>query len=138
MDIVKLQGEIDQVEREKYALELKLGEIEADYKLYIKKTPNLSPSRSSARRSEIEIARTDLNNAISQLSILRKRKSILLEELKSFEVFEKRRYETSVETEKSLFEAKRQLQELKSQNHSLEKANTDLKDHAKTVTKERQ
>lgn len=138
MDIAKLQSEIDQVERNRYGWEIKLGEMETDYKLYIKKTPNLSPSKSSARRSEIENARTDLSNASSQLAILKKRKNILFEELKSFEIYEKRRYETTIETEKSLVEAKKQLQDLKAQNNGLEKANVGLKDAVKTISKEKQ
>ena len=138
LDIVKLQSEIDLVERDRYSLEIKLGDMETDYKIYIKKTPNLSPSKSSARRADIENARTDLSNASSQLAILKKRKNILFEELKSFEIYEKRRYETTIETEKSLVEAKKQLQELKAQNNGLERVNTGLKDAVKTISKEKQ
>jgi len=139
MDIIKLQSEVDQAEREKYNIEVRLGEMEMEYKLYIKKASNnLSPTKSSARRSEIDNARSDLNNMTSQISILRKRKNILLEELRSFEIYEKKRYETTIETEKSLVEARRQLQELKSQNTGLERANVGLKDAVKTITKERQ
>ena len=138
MDVMKLQTEIDQGEREKYNLELQLSEMETDYKLYIKKAPSLSPSRSSAKRAEIENARTDLNNLQTQLAIIIKRKSILLEELKSFEIYEKRRYETTIETEKSLLDVKRQLQDMRSQNHGLERVNTDLREAVKTISKDKQ
>lgn len=71
------------------------------------------------------------------LDILKKRKVLLFDEAKSFEILEKRRFETHIEMEKALMQTKRELQELKVQNNSLQNMNREYKDAFTTVSQER-
>jgi chromosome segregation ATPase len=135
-DLLKLQSEIDACEREKFNLELFLSDLETDFKLLIKRGP--SPQNAGEKRSQIEQKRNELNNSTSQISILKKRKQILYDEMKSFELVEKRRYETGVEIEKNLVETKKELNELKSQRQGLENITTNLKETVKNISKEKQ
>ena len=135
-DIMKVQLEIDTAEREKVSLETILSEMETDFKLIIKK--GISSEKAGEKRASIEQKRNDLNNVIAQITILKKRKNILFEELKSFEIMEKKRYEIGLETEKNLLDAKKELQELKMQKHGLENIAATLKETVKTMHQEKQ
>jgi len=62
---------------------------------------------------------------------------VLFEELKSFEIMEKRRYQTNMELEKNLIQVRGELNEIKMHNKALETNNIDLKGVVKTVAQER-
>lgn len=133
---MKLQSEIDSCEREKLNLELFLTDLETDFKLLLKR--GSSPQNAGEKRTQIEQKRNELTNSTSQIAILKKRKQILYDEIKSFELVEKRRYETCVETEKNLVETKKELNEIKSQKQGLENITTNLKETVKNISKEKQ
>jgi hypothetical protein len=62
---------------------------------------------------------------------------LLLDELKTFEHHERRRFESTVQTEKALLLARKEIQEFKIQNNTLCNMNGDLKDAFKTVAQEK-
>lgn len=62
---------------------------------------------------------------------------ILIAELKSFEIIEKRRFESNIETEKSLMQARKEIHELKMHSHNLDAKHTELRDAFKTVAQEK-
>jgi len=68
-DILRIQTDIDIAERERQKVESRLTDIEADFKVLIKKNLMGSPSKSQGLRSDIEVLRNQLNNINSQISI---------------------------------------------------------------------
>ncbi len=64
-----MQTDVSLAEREKQRVETKLTDLEADFKLLIKRNLASSPSESQGLRSEIDELRNELNNINSQLSI---------------------------------------------------------------------
>lgn len=68
-DIMRIQTDVDLAEREKHRVETKLTDLEADFKILIKKNLASGPSQSQGLRAEIDELRNELNNINSQLSI---------------------------------------------------------------------
>ena len=60
-----------------------------------------------------------------------------MDELRTFEHHEKRRFDSSIQTEKALLHARKEVQEIKIQNNTLQNMNGDLKDAFKTVAQEK-
>jgi hypothetical protein len=111
---MKAQKELDKLEREKFYNEHQLNQLDENYRTMIKKGGfGLSPFKSSEKRSQIEQYKNELSNLNSHISILAKKKDMLVDELKTIVSLE-RRFSTSVaESDGTLKEMKRELQEIK-------------------------
>lgn len=67
-DILRVQTDVDIAERERCKVESRLTDVEADFKLLMKKNLT-SPSKGQNSRTEIDTLRNELNNINSQLSM---------------------------------------------------------------------
>lgn len=67
-EILKIQTDIDLAEREGQKVESRLTDIEADFKILIKRNLGGTPGKSQGLRSDIEVLRNQLNNISSQKS----------------------------------------------------------------------
>eukprot|EP01017_Pseudomicrothorax_dubius_P045425 TRINITY_DN7852_c0_g2_i1.p1 TRINITY_DN7852_c0_g2~~TRINITY_DN7852_c0_g2_i1.p1 ORF type:complete len:874 (+),score=296.12 TRINITY_DN7852_c0_g2_i1:98-2719(+) len=124
-EVKRLQDELDAAARAKSVLEARLSTKETELKVHLKRKG--VGSEGLQLRREVEALRQELENCTTQLSILRRRREGILEDVREASRLERRRLESGMETEKELIMSRTQNQELRSRIEALTSENESLR-----------
>jgi len=128
-DMMQNRSELDMADREKTRIEGNLMQSEADMRMQARNAisdESFTHNSGVSLRKDVESLREQLSNCNTQVSLLKKRQTALQDELQSLSMAERRRYEISLDNEKTMITYKHENDMLKKEIQGKNLARIDI------------